>query len=391
MSKPTKERADLRCLQISKFYPPYYGGIESSVRDISVGLVERGWSVGVLCANTELRLVEEHGSVSVTRLPSFGEIAKTSITPSLVPRLYEMQRTVDVIHVHLPNPMANFALMLTRPTAKVVVHWHSDIIQQKALLQLYAPFQSWLLRRADAVIVTSPPYAECSQWLQQFKHKTFVVPNSVHDPEKLFVESARKKKVEDIRRRYRGKKIVFALGRMTQYKGFRYLIDASRLLGDDVIVLLGGSGELLEELKCHAAKTGVLNKIQFLGRLSDDEVSCYHAVADVFCLPSVLRSEAFGVVIVEAMAHRKPVVSCMITGSGVPWVNIHGQTGINVEPGNAEELANGLNQLLSNKELAVSMGLAGRRRFEEHFSTQVMIDGIERVYATVGSKPAKIQ
>lgn len=372
------------CLQLTKFYPPVNGGIETTVRDIAEGLTARDWSVEILCANTERKTVEEAGPIPVTRVSSWGEVAKTSMTPSLVARLLSRQKYNDVIHVHMPNPMANLALLLTRPRAKLVVHWHSDIVKQQRLLKLYAPLQEWLLRRADAILATSPPYAQSSPWLRPYMGKVYFVPSCIRDPDDRIDEAARERIKASVKAAHPGKRIVFALGRMTYYKGFNVLIDAAQYLGDDTVILLGGKGELLDGLKAQAEQLGVAHKVWFLGRVSDKDLPGYYEAADVFCLPSLMRSEAFGLVMVEAMSHRKPVVATRIPGSGVTWVNVHGETGLNAEPGDARDLAATLQQVLDNPGMARAMGAAGRRRFEQNFTIGKMIDAVTETFRHIG-------
>jgi glycosyltransferase involved in cell wall biosynthesis len=350
------------------------------VRDIAEGLTGRGWQVEVLCANTARETVHEAGAIPVTRVSSFGVVASTSMAPSLVWQLARQQQEQDVIHVHLPNPIANLALFLTRPKSKLVLHWHSDIVKQKHLLKLYAPLQAWMLRRADAIIATTECYAESSPWLQPYRHKVRFVPSCLRDPRATVDVAAAERRAAEIRNAHPGKKIVFALGRMIYYKGFDVLIRAARKLDDDTVVLLGGSGELQEPLRKLARELGVEHKVVFLGRVSDADLPAYYMAADVFCLPSLMRSEAFGLVMVEAMSFGTPVVATQIPGSGVTWVNVDGETGLNAQPGDDDDLARKLRELLDDPQRARAMGAAGRRRFEQHLTLEKMIDATLAAY-----------
>jgi glycosyltransferase involved in cell wall biosynthesis len=389
-SKSISELRPGRCLQLTKFYPPFNGGIETTVRDISTGLTQRGWFVDVLCSNDQLRTVHEPGTIGVTRVASLAQIASTSISPMLVPLLARCQAEHDVIHVHLPNPMANLALWLTRPSAKIVLHWHSDIIKQKRLLKLYEPLQSWLLNRSDAILATSSHYASSSPWLRMHMNKVHIAPSCIEDPLVVTTVAHRKAKTELIREAWPNKRIVFALGRMTYYKGFDVLIEATHLLPDDVVVLIGGAGELLEPLRQQVRNAGLTHKIQFLGRVSEEDLAGYFCAADLFCLPSVARSEAFGLVMVEAMGYAKPVVATDIEGSGVPWVNLDGESGLNAKPGDAPSLANRILCILDDPALASRLGSGARLRFESLFTFDRMIDVVETTYAAIGvNSPSK--
>lgn len=374
----------LRCLQLTKFYPPVPGGMETTVRDIAEGLTTSGWRVEVLCAHTGRNTIRESGKIPTTRVGSWAEVASTSLTPGLFGELSRRQRHNDIIHVHLPNPIANLALLLSRPRAKIVAHWHSDIVKQKHLLKVYTPFQEWLLKRADAILATSPPYAQSSPWLQPHLHKVHFVPSCIRDPEQTVDGADRQRRADTIRTSFPGKKLVFALGRMTYYKGFDVLVAAARDLDDDTLVLIGGKGELLDTLKAQARSLGVEHKVKFLGRVEDEDLPGYYGAADVFCLPSLMRSEAFGLVMVEAMSYRKPVVATCIPGSGVTWVNVHGETGLNAKPGDPKDLARTLNELLGDPERARALGAGGRRRFEQNFTLDKMIGALSDVYAHIG-------
>lgn len=374
------------CLQLTKFYPPYNGGIETTVQDISRGLFGRGWGVKVLCSNSNPHTVLEAGNIPIMRVASLAHVASTSISPMMLLWLARWQGQQDVIHVHLPNPMANLALWFTRPRAKVVVHWHSDIVKQKKMLKLYEPLQRWLLKRADAVLVTSRPYAESSPWLQDYMHKVRIVPSCIEDPLRKSTPGQRQVMSDRVRAQWPGKRIVFALGRMTYYKGFDVLIKAARQLPDDVVILVGGGGELLGALRDQVINDGLSDKVHFVGRISDEDLPGYFEAAHLFCLPSLVRSEAFGLVLVEAMGYSKPIVATDIEGSGVPWVNLHAVSGLNAKPGDAHSLADCIQCILNDSGLALKLGTAGRLRYESNFTIDKMIDLIEIVYNSIGVK-----
>lgn len=363
----------MKILQISKFYAPVEGGIESVVRELVEGLNDADYPTDVLCANTTSRTDVTHiqSGYTVTRASSLGKVLSTSLSPALIAHAQRLARHYDVIHVHLPDPMANLALAFARPTCKVVVHWHSDIVNQRTALKLYAPLQRSLLRRADAIIATSPPYAKSSPWLREFAEKVAVIPIGIQDP--CSSPAATPEKVHAIRSQYGDRRIIFALGRMTYYKGFDTLISASSCLPPDTVILIGGAGELLEPYRQRVVENGLQEKIHFLGRVSDDLLPSLFAASDVFCLPSTVRSEAFGVVLLEAMAAAKPIVACNIPGSGVPWVNRHGETGFNVPPADAVSLAARLRQVLDDSALAKALGTAGRQRYEMAFTSKLMV------------------
>jgi rhamnosyl/mannosyltransferase len=229
-----------------------------------------------------------------------------------------------------------------------------------------------LLRRADAIIATSSSYAESSPWLQEFAEKVNIIPIGIQDPYKGLTTSSLK--IHAIRRQYGERRIIFALGRMTYYKGFDVLIDAAKYLPSDTVILIGGAGELLETYKQRVALNGLQDKVHFLGRVDNALLPAFFLASDIFCLPSTVRSEAFGVVMLEAMAAAKPIVACDIPGSGVSWVNQHGETGLNSPSGDARALASNIQRILDNPKIAERFGIAARKRFELEFTGQKMVN-----------------
>lgn len=373
----------MKVLQLAKFYPPERGGIESIVHELAVGLHRRGWPTEVLCAHRHWRSVDEFGTdgIRIVRSGSLGTWLSTSMSPALIGHARRMLAGADIVHVHMPNPLAALALWQVRPTAKVVVHWHSDVVSQRLSLRLYEPLQRWLLARADAVIVTSQAYADGSEPLQPWRQKLAIVPLGIGDNRDRIDPD----RVADLRAAWPGQRIIFALGRMAPYKGFDVLIDAAARLPDDAVVLVGGSGPLLRRHVEHVARLGLGRKVHFLGALSDIDLIAHHEAAHVFCMPSLTRAEAFGVASLEAMRAGRPVVCSAIRGSGLPWVVQDGVTGILVAPDSPEALAAGLGALLADDACAGRMGEAGRARFLAEFHADMMIDRTAALYRDLGS------
>jgi rhamnosyl/mannosyltransferase len=368
----------MKVLQLSKFFPPIYGGIETVTWELAEGLHRAGVAVDVLCANQAPRTLREcsPSGYGIVRAGSWGQLLSTSMAPPLVVEMLRRRREYDIVHVHMPDPMAAVALWMAQPAARVVVHWHSDVIRQRRALVLYRPLQDWLLARADAIIATSGAYARASGPLQPWLGKVAVVPIGMSDNRQL----ACRLRATEVRNRLRGRHLVFALGRMTYYKGFEVLIEAAKQLPDDCAVIIGGHGELLEQYRNHVARAGLSGKVRLPGHIPDDELASYFEACDVFCMPSTLRAEAYGLAMVEAMAVGRPVVASDITGSGVPWVNVHGRTGFNVPVGDAGAMAAVLSRLLSDEPLRQSLGQQARQRYEEEFTAARMNERMLALY-----------
>ncbi|MDR1182609.1 MAG: glycosyltransferase, partial [Bacteroidales bacterium] len=216
----------MRILQVGKFYP-IRGGVEKVMYDLTVGLSQRKIRCDMLCAATESQkpgIIRINEYARLFCMPTWIKLSATMISPAMITQLRKIQSEYDIIHIHHPDPMACVALLLSGYKGKVILHWHSDILKQKLLLQLYRPLQRWLIHRADVIVGTSPVYTQHSPFLQKVQDKIIHIPVGV-DP-----LVARQDQIQRIREQHAGKKIVFSLGRMVEYKGYEYLIKAAQYL-----------------------------------------------------------------------------------------------------------------------------------------------------------------
>ena len=359
----------MRILEVSKLYPPFWGGIETVVYDISTVLKQEGYDVDVLCVSEKNQSSEEViDSVKVYRCASIAHLASTYLSFEFIKVWRKIRNNYDVIHVHLPNPLALLAFFLFKPhkECKIIVHWHSDIVKQKYLKIPFIPLQNDLLARCNKIIATSQVYADASEDLTKYLYKVEVIPIGIDEDKMVAAPDA----VEQIKQRYAGKFVIFSLGRHVYYKGFEYLIEAARLMDENYIILLGGRGELTPELKAKIKEYNLEDVVKLLGRISAHELPAYFSAADVFCLPSVERSEAYGVVQLEAMACGTPVISTDIKGSGVAWVNKHGLTGLVVPVKNAHALASSFNYL---REHPINRNQV-HEYFTQHYTRSKMVN-----------------
>ena len=372
-----------RVLQISKYYAPVMGGIETVAWELAEGLNRAGVATGVLCAHQHPRTVRETAPAGygIVRACQWGTLLSTSIAPAMASHLLRTRHDHEVIHLHMPNPMAAAALWLARPRARLVVHWHSDVVRQRRAMALYRPLERWVLQRADAIIATSPPYAHHSPALQPWQHKVVVTPIGITDRAAQVDPALR----DRIRQAHAGRRIVFALGRMVYYKGFEVLIEAAAALPNDCVVLIGGEGDLRAAKQALIEARGLQDKVHLLGHIAPAELPSHYAACDVFCMPSTVRAEAYGVSMVEAMVMGKPIVATDIPASGVPWVNHHGVTGFNVPPRNPLALARRLRQLLRDTALRERLGAGARQRYQQQFTAELMTQRIQALYHRLDS------
>lgn len=371
----------LKVLQLGKFYP-IAGGVEKVMYDLTTGLSGKGVDCDMLCALCEgkSRIISLNAHARLIGCKSWKKVAATMISPSMILTLRKICNEYDVIHVHHPDPMACLALFCSGYKGRVIVHWHSDIQKQKVLLRFYRPLQNWLIRRAERIIGTSPIYVAESPFLKDVQNKTVCLPIGIEpmcpNPER----------VEQIRRKYGNRKIIFSLGRLVPYKGFRYLVEAARHLDDSYMILIGGTGVLKEELQAEIDDMKLNGKVELVGRISEEELPAYYGACTLFCLSSIQKTEAFAIVQIEAMSCGKPVVATRIPHSGVAWVNEHGVSGLNVEPGDARELAEAIRTVTENEEVYRRYAGNARRRYETLFTKECMIEKCLNIYREVWMK-----
>ena len=354
------------------------GGIESVAYELTEGLNRLAIHTDVLCASTSTSTTREQAASGyrIVRIGSMGMLLSTSVALAMPFEMRRLCKDYDILHVQMPNPTAALALWFARPTAKIVLHWQSEVVNQRRALKLYEPLQSWLLQRADAIIATTPPYVDSSPPLQAWRSKVEVIPIGITP---LAADNV-SDKVRGIKERFGGRKIVFSLGRMTYYKGFDVLIDAARTLAEDAVIVVGGGGELLQSYKNRVVTEGLQGRIEFVGRIPDEDIAAYYEAATVFCLASIVRSEAYGVVLLEAMAMGKPIVATDIPGSGVPWVNQHEITGLNVPVGDGKATAAAINLIIKDVEMAARFGKAGQLRYRTELSASIMVSRTLNLY-----------
>jgi len=230
------------------------------------------------------------------------------------------------------------------------------------------------LKKADKIIATSPNYIEGSKYLRKYKEKCVVIPLGLN-PEKLKINESM---IQEIKKLYKDKPIIFSLGRLIYYKGFEYLIEAMRNI--NAYLLIGGSGPLKESLQKRIKNLNLSKKVFLLGRIKDEDLGSYYQACDVFCLPSIHRTEAFGLVQVEAMFFGKPVISTNIESSGVSWVNQNNITGLVVSSKDPTALAEAINKIINNPELKEKFGENAKKRFEEEFRIEVVANKIFKLY-----------
>ncbi|MDX9753755.1 MAG: glycosyltransferase [bacterium] len=359
-------------LMLNKAYPPWVGGIERHVCDVSEELVRRGWRVSVLvCHEGRQATHEESNRVHVYRCPRWATVLSQPIVTGYLKKIKALQP--DLVHVHLPFPLGWLAPGWIDAKVPVVCTWHSDIVRQAFLRPFFAPLERWFLRRCARILPTSEPLRAGTVALWDFEEKCQVIPLAIHATPPP--NEAERASVQAIRLRWPGKIVLF-VGRLVSYKGLAYLINAMAQVEGHL--LLAGDGALREPLETLAGETA-RDRIHFLGPVSEEEKLALYRAADVFVLPSVERNEAFGYVLLEAMQEGCPVISTALP-TGVCYVNQHEETGLVVPPRDAVALARAIQRILFEVGLRDRLSLQARERIQTEFSFPHVMDQVEAVY-----------
>lgn len=368
----------LRVLHVGKYYPPYRGGMETHLHALCTALRD-DVALRVLVANDGPATIRELvDGVPVTRLGTVARLASTAFTPGLVREI--RQSDADIVHVHFPHPTGVVSWLASKHPGRLVVTYHSDVVRQRVLGALFAPVLDRFLARADAIVCTSPQYVATSPALARHRDRCHVLPFGVPVDDLAHVDDG---EVAALRARW-GTPLVLAVGRLVGYKGFEYLVRAMRDVPAHLVIVGEGPDRgLLEE---EIARGGVGDRVSLVGSVPD--LAPWMHAADVFALPSVMRSEAFGLVQVEAMVCGKPVVNTALD-SGVPYVSLDGESGLTVPPRDPAALAAAIRRLLADPALRERFGQAGRERAARLFGVPAMARETLRLYETLTVRPGR--
>lgn len=367
----------MRITQVNKYYwPPHLGGIEHSLNILASGLASRGHDVRALVANEGRRTVTERiDGVEVVRIGRLFAAASTPVALGMRAAIRRERERAEVLHMHFPYPWGEVSWLAADCDVPTVLTYHSDIVRQRRLLALYRPFLERMLERVDRIIVGAPTMIDNSPFLRPHAEKCRVVPFAIeterYEPTAELL--ARARRLRDAHDR----PIVLFVGRLVYYKGAEVLVRAMPSFDADVVVI--GTGPLEAPLRALAEELGVAERLHLVGRVSDEDLAAWYRAADVFCLPSVAPTEAYGLVQLEAHASGTPVISTNLP-TGVPWVNQHGETGLVVEPGDADGLAAAIATLLGDDALRAQMGARARERVMQEFTIPTLLDRVIAVY-----------
>jgi glycosyltransferase involved in cell wall biosynthesis len=386
-----------RILHLGKFFPPFAGGIENFLADLMPAQIQpRNTTIAALVHDHQRQWsrffattsTETWNNLTIYRVPTYGRLLYAPVSPQFPVWFNQVlkQFRPQLLHLHLPNTSAFFALGLSRAKRLPwVIHWHADVTSSlnsklSIAYHAYRPLEQRLLAHAQAIIVTSKPYLASSIPLRPWQDKCQVIPlgialSRLPEPAKLAQQWAEQQwENSGIR--------ILTVGRLTYYKGHEVLIRAmAQVKGAHLLII--GQGEQQRYLQTLITQLNLANQVKLLGYCSVTELNALLATCDCFCLPSLERTEAFGVALLEAMRYSKPIVASAISGSGVTWVVVNNQTGLLVPPQDEAALAQALQQLIDNFAWRISLGKAGQQRCEQLFNIQIIAEKIAELYQQV--------
>lgn len=348
----------MKIVQTNKAYYPKVGGIETTITNLSEGLVKQyNVSVEVLTCNNQRSteyVKKKLNGVEITYLPTFGFVASLPISISYMNSLSKL--SADILHVHEPFPWADLSYLFSKKIksnfSKLVVSWHSDIVRQKWALSFYRPYIHKFLKLADKILVSNKNLIEFSEYLPEYKSKCEVIPLGAK-LDWVNNSSNRKDRVKKIKNDHASPLVIF-VGRLVYYKGIQYLIDAISLVPDVSLVIIG-SGPLKKELLNQIQNLNLEKRIHILPEVDEETLYSFYEACDIFVLPSVEKSETYGIVQIEAMACAKPVI-CTELKTGTTFINQHERTGFVVPPRDSNALAEAIQKLTFNNALRIEMG-----------------------------------
>ncbi|MDE6789481.1 MAG: glycosyltransferase [Ruminococcus sp.] len=367
----------LKVLEVNKAYFPHIGGIESLVKQYSEELRKYFEVQTLVCRDDRGKTVIDNvNGVEITRAGSLGTYFSCPISLSFMKLFRKMVKNADIVHINVPFPLADVALLLSGYKGRVAISWHSDIVRQKKLMIFYKPFMMYLLKRADVIFTATEGHIKYSDYLPMFRKKCRILPYGITPEDYLETERSPflTEKLTD-----KSSVKVFFTGRLVYYKGVDVLLKAfTKVQGCELFI--AGTGEFENRLKFYAKSHGLSRKVHFLGFLSDNELKQAYADCDIFVLPSIAKSEAFGIVQLEAMIYGKPVINTNLP-SGVPYVSIHGKTGLTVPPSDSDSLAKAINKLADDRNMREAMGRNAQKRVTKNFNEKQIIQKLHRFLA----------
>lgn len=368
----------MRVLHFYRTYSQSYGGIEQVIRQLCTGTQAHGIEPEVLVLSRDRsagdEIIDGH---RVIRVPMDFEIASTGFSRAVFARFRERAAQADLIHYHFPWPfmdVVHFACDVPGMNKPTLLTYHSDIVRQKLLLQLYRPLMHRFLGSVDRIVASSPNYLASSSVLARYRDKVTVIPYGL-DRHGSSYPTPGPARLEYWRKQV-GTKFFLFVGVLRYYKGLHILLEAAQDREYPIVIV--GAGPVETELKAHAARLGLRN-VTFLGALPDEDKVALLSLCHALVFPSHLRSEAFGISLLEGAMFGKPMISSEI-GTGTSFINIDKETGCVVPPGDAPAFRQAMDFLWTHPEQATALGKQAAARYENLFTARKMAENYAMLY-----------
>ncbi len=386
----------IRICHLAKYYAPFRGGIETHVQTLARAQKAAGHDVTVVCINhldkngnnaayrtygRSARGTVEDCGVVVEKFPKYASLARFDFCGGLVKFLRDTADQYDVLHLHVPNPTLCIALVRAGVSVPLVVAYHSDIVKQRILRLPFRLVEEQVFSRTDRFIAASSSYALSSETLRPYSERVQVIPYGLDLTPYLEPSSRAVSFCEHLTAQHRGEPIWLCVGRLVYYKGFEFAIRALRLCRGRLVIV--GNGPAKASLIQLATALGVANRIDWHEGLESDELVGAYLAAKAFWFPSIVRSEAFGLVQVEAMASGCPVINTSIQGSGVAEVSKHDVSGLTVPVRDAQAFAQAATQLADVPTLREKLSVGARTRAVQQFSLERMLKQTSALYESI--------
>ena len=367
-------------MKVLHFYkasvPDSVGGVEQVISQIALINGSLGVDTEVLALSpTMVDRTIKIDNHCVHRCRSNFEIASTPFSVSAFLRFRQLAKEADIIHYHFPYPFADLLHFITRVDKPTVLTYHSDIVKQKHLLRLYQPLMNKFLGSVDRIVATSPNYLKSSKVLARFQNKVSVIPIGL---DKSTYPAPDNDRLEYWQKKF-GDKFFLFVGVMRYYKGLHILIEAAH--NSDYPIVIVGAGPIEKELKDQIKNLGI-NNIYFIGFVSNEDKVALFTLSYAILFPSHLRSEAFGISLLEGAMYGKPLISSEI-GTGTTYINIDGETGMVVPPSDSGALRKAMDYLWNNPVVAKKMGERAEERYWDLFTADKMAKSYVDLYQSL--------
>jgi len=361
-------------LQINKMYTPDIGGVETVVSDYA-NYLKKYDDITVLCINKYFSLktkIEIRDDVTIYRCASLGTFMSMPISFVFFYHMFLLSRKANYIHIHEPFPLASLGYFLIPKKKKIFLTWHSDIIKQKSIKVFFEFFQKKLCRKADKIIVTSENMKTFSYILKKYKDKLITIPLAI-SPEEYTNTINCNLDINNLPKNY-----VLFLGRFSYYKGIFTLLDAIEDINEDIPFVIVGNGDLSNQIYERILKSS--KNIYFINRyVSDKEKKCLLKYSKFMVFPSILPSEAFGIIQLESMIYGKPVINTNLD-TGVPWVSKHNVSGLTSEVSNVQSLSSNIKKLYFDEVLYKRLSRGAIDRINKYFTSNKINKKLYNLY-----------